>query len=473
MPLIELNKSTSSLRPFEYECWAEKVGGSIKTWKKRLFILKDNRLWYFEGKNDQCAKGYIDINIGTKVYDISGSKVAKKKSNALAIEPIEQKDHRVYVVIFYTQSDYTNIFTRLQKLIEPPKQESPRSVVLPTRNLPLYHPPVQLQQRDGFSPISVFGNVAQFAGNPHGISNCQELVQTIGWIVKDDDAMNYWKYWLESLPSKHSNPPLYPDTEVNYMLQISCNITHTKWEAYGSQRVMIKPIASYLYSVEAPDKEVEAIDNYGLLTKPKVIGNYINTTSSFGMDEGWFFPGLFELYVLKKMQSGPDMDKLLQWLNNSQITHAIQIGKEMVTDPSFRPSCFQFVLEGNTTTRVNRVVSLFTTFGLQEVPVEILDVLRNLGQLYTYLVISVSITQIGIQRVGIMIPDPTAEIVRSFLKSDSTYKQTALVHEEMLDNPDIAVKFVEYSYLREGFGRGKFTEGSEVMVHYFLGSELP
>ena len=44
--------SAQSLAPPEKDGWLTKQGGSIKTWKKRYFILKDNILYYFKTPKD-------------------------------------------------------------------------------------------------------------------------------------------------------------------------------------------------------------------------------------------------------------------------------------------------------------------------------------------------------------------------------------------------------------------------------------
>jgi hypothetical protein len=77
----------ASLQPADKEGWCTKQGGSIKTWKKRWFVLKGNRLWYFKGKTDTEAKGYIDLERGTVVRDES-----KRRKNISPFKPAAPKE---------------------------------------------------------------------------------------------------------------------------------------------------------------------------------------------------------------------------------------------------------------------------------------------------------------------------------------------------------------------------------------------
>ena len=80
----------ASLQPADKDGWCTKQGGSIKTWKRRWFVLKEKRLWYFKGKpvffrniyrgkyfyyqQDTEAKGFIELEPGSTVKDESGPK---------------------------------------------------------------------------------------------------------------------------------------------------------------------------------------------------------------------------------------------------------------------------------------------------------------------------------------------------------------------------------------------------------------
>eukprot|EP01133_Synstelium_polycarpum_P014077 gene14077-16593_t len=65
----------------ECEGFLTKEGGSVKSWKKRWFILKGKKIYYFKYKGDQYCKGFIDLEdsssvrtVGTKEFHIVTAK---------------------------------------------------------------------------------------------------------------------------------------------------------------------------------------------------------------------------------------------------------------------------------------------------------------------------------------------------------------------------------------------------------------
>jgi len=44
-----------------------KQGGSIKTWKKRWFVMKGDTLWYFKTQKDQDSTGFIKLDSSCSV----------------------------------------------------------------------------------------------------------------------------------------------------------------------------------------------------------------------------------------------------------------------------------------------------------------------------------------------------------------------------------------------------------------------
>lgn len=82
----QLQVSVESLRPSDKEGYITKRGLRFKTWKRRLFVLKGNKIWYFEGPNDTVAKGFILLTPKTRVTIDEAQK--SKKVNMLLIDSI-------------------------------------------------------------------------------------------------------------------------------------------------------------------------------------------------------------------------------------------------------------------------------------------------------------------------------------------------------------------------------------------------
>lgn len=74
--LLQLQVSVESLRPSDKEGYITKKGLKFKTWKRRLFVLKGDRVWYFGGPADTAAKGFIQL---TSKSQITIDEAQKKK----------------------------------------------------------------------------------------------------------------------------------------------------------------------------------------------------------------------------------------------------------------------------------------------------------------------------------------------------------------------------------------------------------
>eukprot|EP00727_Mastigamoeba_balamuthi_P014477 m51a1_g9654 hypothetical protein (206) ;mRNA; f:1192652-1193515 len=88
--------SVSSVKPVDKEGWCTKQGGSVKTWKKRWFVLSGNRLYYFKSKTDAEERGYIELAGTSRVKDVSGS--VKNHSWLFSIEALSKKGARTFLV---------------------------------------------------------------------------------------------------------------------------------------------------------------------------------------------------------------------------------------------------------------------------------------------------------------------------------------------------------------------------------------
>ncbi|ELP88435.1 hypothetical protein EIN_229680 [Entamoeba invadens IP1] len=82
-----MSVSVSSLMPADLTQWGKKEGGSVKSWKKRFFVLKNKNLWYFESETSSSEVGKIELTAESQVLDkSSGQKfmlgiLAKDKNN--------------------------------------------------------------------------------------------------------------------------------------------------------------------------------------------------------------------------------------------------------------------------------------------------------------------------------------------------------------------------------------------------------
>ena len=94
--LAQLQVSVASLEPHDKEGFLTKQGGAIKTWKRRWFVLKGNKLWYFKGRTDTSAKGFIELEPTTLVRDEGTCN--KKKKPMFSIQARGLKGRRLFMI---------------------------------------------------------------------------------------------------------------------------------------------------------------------------------------------------------------------------------------------------------------------------------------------------------------------------------------------------------------------------------------
>lgn len=76
--------------------WLTKQGGSIKTWKRRLFLLHENVLYYYKNEDAKAPKGCIQL---TKHVHLEKVVRSNKDKSYRAPEPFSfkiQTDFRTY-----------------------------------------------------------------------------------------------------------------------------------------------------------------------------------------------------------------------------------------------------------------------------------------------------------------------------------------------------------------------------------------
>ncbi|EMD48483.1 PH domain containing protein [Entamoeba histolytica KU27] len=133
----ELKISVESLRPALFEGWGKKQGGSVKTWKKRWFVLKDNRLWYFASKTAEEAKGFIELPPGTETRDVS-----QNKKFMFSINSRNTKGSRVFYIVTENSVDHATFFDAVRKVLN---KSSPSSVPAAQSTTPVNVPKAENQ----------------------------------------------------------------------------------------------------------------------------------------------------------------------------------------------------------------------------------------------------------------------------------------------------------------------------------------
>ena len=85
--------SVASLGSPDKDGFLTKQGGSIKTWKRRWFVLKGSTLYYFKTKQDTEETGRIDLGADSTVAD-----EPKKKKHCFSVTPSLDAKRTFYMV---------------------------------------------------------------------------------------------------------------------------------------------------------------------------------------------------------------------------------------------------------------------------------------------------------------------------------------------------------------------------------------
>ena len=110
--------------PPQYSGWLTKQGGSIKTWKKRWCVLKDNELWYYKNEGDVKEQGTIVLDGYTIDEDVGKVKQPNafrlfhpdQRTFFLSAETVKAKGAWVRVLRSSTKW-YANFGPAAQKLL--------------------------------------------------------------------------------------------------------------------------------------------------------------------------------------------------------------------------------------------------------------------------------------------------------------------------------------------------------------------
>ena len=132
----KINVSVASLQPSQFEGWATKQGGGWKSWKRRWFVIKDRKMWYFVGKNDTEAKGWIDLTPGTEVRDVT--EPGQKKKFCFIIKSRGAKGEREFPIFVESETDLKGFLKAINQVLQgdkkPATQTKPNNFAPPNVN---------------------------------------------------------------------------------------------------------------------------------------------------------------------------------------------------------------------------------------------------------------------------------------------------------------------------------------------------
>ena len=452
----DLKVSADSLRPAIFEGWGKKQGGAVKTWKKRWFILKETKLWYFAGKTDEEAKGFIELPPGTEIRDVS-----QNKKFMFSINSRNTKGSRVFYIITDSSVEHTSFFEALKKVLTKNNDKASAPIASVQTTQPTQPAAASTPRAAPTGPVDI---------NNSGRINIEKVKSKISWLqVEGENVVEFWKYWMDSTPQLDA---LEPGQSINFNLVVSGNTEKLSWRVSGPQGALIQNMVDFFWNVGAPDEEIDHLNNLGCQINPSIIGSWIDMSVMNGMDGGWFFKGDLQNDIIRDCADKCDhAEKLISWAKEKNLNIICQMGRDMGATPP-RQSEFRFKVEGNAQNRLNVVQSAFSTFGFPAIPQNIADIIGQLGPNVTYLYLCVVVSTEGFVKISVLIPEPMQNVIDGFLSGMSDVKDNNIaLHRDITNTIGTKPLFVEYCYLNQGYGYEVYKEGGDVLVHYNLGNE--
>lgn len=282
---------------------------------------------------------------------------------------------------------------------------------------------------------------------------------------EDSKVLEFWQIWSESIPTKEE---LAGDVSINYHVSTSSDRSKLTWRTSGPQNVLIQKMVDFFWNVGAPESEIDRLNDIGALINPAKIGSWIDMSAKGGMDGGWFFPVEIPVSMaIEAADPGEPTKAVEEWAEANNIKTAQSVGRDMGAAPP-RQTEIRFNLPGdNFQQQLDVGLSAFNAFEFPELPEGALKVLRQ--QEGTGLFLSVITSSEGFVRLGLLYPKPNKEAVKDLCGINGSNYSEINEFETALSSNGPA--FVEFQFLKAGFGYGVYKEGFDIVFHYEIESD--
>jgi len=442
--------SVESLSPSDKEGYLTKQGGSVKTWKKRWFVLKGNRLYYFKSRKDQDVTGIIELTKDSFV-----KKEEKKKKYCFAVATSK----RVFFMYPDTQTEQQEWLDKLDGVVSELKNPSKNhgTPSSPTNSVTSSLPPT----------VSTGGNepgAGAIKGPRDRLGNARVEIP----FLQDEDSkvLEFWQIWADSHPVRDD---IQPGGNIEFEVATAADMQKLTWRTHGPQNIFIQKMVDFFWNVGAPETEIDRLNDIGALINPVTIGSWIDMSAKGGMDGGWFFPVNIPIkFALEASDPGDPTKKVAEWAETHQVNHCFAVGRDMGAAPPRQTEIKFKMTQPTYEEQLACAVSAFEAFGFPALSQEAIDILRSNPK--EGICLSVITSSEGFVRLGLLAPKPDAATVSklcSFAGASNTELLARFETALGVDGPEYA----EYQYLMKGFGYGVYKEGFDVVFHYHVGEE--
>jgi len=458
-----LRISVASLNPADKEGFLTKQGGSIKTWKRRWFVLKGKKVVYFKTRNDLEATGVIELEPDSFVRDEKD----KKKRFMFSVGT----SRRVFFICADNEKDMLSWIDSIKRNID---GTGPANPVQSTRSesaiqgiTPSVHHNPPVNPSNGAKPATGFTPSTSTNATPRArlaaAKNC------IPYLMEESSkVLEFWQIWTESVPLFSD---LQPGNTIEFHVAASADMQKLTWRTAGPQNIFIQKMVDFFWNVGAPESEIDRLNDVGALINPVKIGSWIDMSAKGGMDGGWFFPVEIPLErAIEASDLGDPTRKVSEWARSNGVQQAFSVGRDMGAAPP-RQTEIRLKLAGSDFHEQLRLaMDAFIVFGFPAITEESLAIIRrSASETNGPLCLAVITSSEGFVRLGLLIPKPSHETVMGLCQIGSgSFDEIVRFQNGLQSQGPI---FAEYQYLMKGFGYGVYKEGFDIVFHYLVGED--
>eukprot|EP01103_Thecamoeba_quadrilineata_P001076 TRINITY_DN10951_c0_g1_i1.p1 TRINITY_DN10951_c0_g1~~TRINITY_DN10951_c0_g1_i1.p1 ORF type:complete len:473 (-),score=100.72 TRINITY_DN10951_c0_g1_i1:93-1511(-) len=464
-PALPANISVASLNPAEKDGWLTKQGGSIRTWKKRWFVLKDAKLYYFKNPKDTEVTGIIPLDKSSACKEEAFE--MRKKKNLFSVRPSDQAK-RVYFIYSDKPEDTKGWLTKITESIAK-TSSSGQSSNAPSMRLTETQPQSKPAQATASStPKAALTPGIAAANDARGLmTQAKDEVP----FLQDPESkvLEFWQIWFESIPTEEDLQSVAADLATSATLDfaVSVSITFEKltWRSAGPQSGFIQKMVDFFWNVGAPEVEIDRLNDVGTMLNPIKIGSWIDMSGGGGMDGGWYFPVDASLAnALNVPDAGDAIPKITEWASTHDVNSAVYIGRDMGAVPP-RQTEIRVVMPGNDVAHQLKIaLNAFEVFGFEMVPDEAVQIMKSMTT--AGIIVSIITSSEGFVRLGIIMPRPNPENITKLIAFGGGNKE----HYDKLCKSvsKTAPSAIEFLHLKQGYGYSVYKEGFDIVLHFQL-----
>eukprot|EP01095_Lingulamoeba_sp_RSL-Kostka_P001006 TRINITY_DN11380_c0_g1_i1.p1 TRINITY_DN11380_c0_g1~~TRINITY_DN11380_c0_g1_i1.p1 ORF type:complete len:487 (-),score=196.72 TRINITY_DN11380_c0_g1_i1:102-1562(-) len=474
--------SVQSLGTPDKDGFLTKQGGSIKTWKKRYFILKGNILYYFKSQKDSEQTGQITLETTSRCQPEPNQTSKKKGKYYFSVHTTA----RVYSIWADSESSMNQWVDKINAAVENLKgggkkdsnnnEDEKETVKQPVKD-PEPDPVEDKEDANDDNEVDAGEGGGEGGGVPSddeddvnqkgkSINSRIESAKSIISFLNDESSkvLEFWEIWSESIPPKQE---ITSGSEVHYQLSTSSKLEKLTWKSAGPQSIFIQRMVDFFWNVGAPESEIDRLNDVGASMNPSSIGSWIDMSDKGGMDGGWYFPIEVAVNVaIEACDEGEASTAVVEWANKHNVENCFSVGRDMGAAPP-RQTELRFNLSGDYDHQLEVGLDAFELFGFPSLPENALEILNNDISKDHGLSLSVITSSEGFVRIGLLCPNPSNDIVKKLCSiSDGNYDNIKQLEKALEAEGPL---FAEFQFLKEGFGYGVYKEGFDIIFHYSIG----